>query len=312
MTDTRPQPRQIVATVEDPGPLTLFVDTGRFGWAHLAVPSSGPYDRASFRRANRLVGNYPDNACLEIQLGPFTVRFIEAATVALTGVITTMATSTPSPSSAVPRRDHQRRSYSSETTLSVAAGTIVEIDRFHSGVRGYFAIRGGWSGPTTLGSLSSDTLSGLGPHPLHTAQRLQRGSAIAAVPQDEGRILTLHNKHTVMIDRSPLWSPAAFDWLLSTSWQVSPDSDRIGLRLVPTPSAPASDPPPAPATSHSVPLVRGAVQVPPSGSPVIMGPDHPTTGGYPVAAVVTKSSSDALGQARPGDSVTFKPSPNTG
>jgi allophanate hydrolase subunit 2 len=98
------------------------------------------------------------------------------------------------------------------------------------------------------------------------------------------------------------------DWLsdpatLATSWTVSPDSNRVGVRL--------NGPVLARAASHvgeelpSESLVRGAVQLPPSGQPVIFGPDHPTTGGYPVVAVLTEDASDRLAQCRPGDLVTL-------
>lgn len=303
MTSRKTQPERSVATVDQPGPLTLFVDAGRFGWAHLAVPTAGPYDRTSFERANRLVGNYPEAASLEILMGPLTLHFDSAATFALTGVVTAIDTSVRSNP---PFNQSRQRRYGSETTLTVPAGTIVRINPFRSGVRGYLAIRGGWAAPTTLGSRSSDTLSDLGPQPLHSGQLLRRGAATASLPYDEGRILRPTNEYRVMVDQSPLWSSAAFDWLLSTAWRVSPDSDRIGMRLVPTTPTEAPTPPP---TTVSVPLVRGAVQVPPSGSPVIMGPDHPTTGGYPIAGIITRSSSDALAQARPGDAVTFMPTP---
>jgi allophanate hydrolase subunit 2 len=99
------------------------------------------------------------------------------------------------------------------------------------------------------------------------------------------------------------------DWLadpdtLATTWTVSPDSNRVGVRLIGpvlarTGSRVAEELP-------SEPLVRGAVQLPPSGQPVVFGPDHPTTGGYPVVAVLTGAASDQLSQCRPGDQVLLR------
>jgi allophanate hydrolase subunit 2 len=88
--------------------------------------------------------------------------------------------------------------------------------------------------------------------------------------------------------------------LADLEWTVSPASDRIGVRL----EGPSLRVTPQ---RHSEPLVRGAVQVPPSGQPVIMGPDHPTTGGYPVIGVVADADTDALAQARPGTRVRLTP-----
>jgi allophanate hydrolase subunit 2 len=96
------------------------------------------------------------------------------------------------------------------------------------------------------------------------------------------------------------------DWLadaggLATTWTVSPNSNRVGIRL--TGTVLERSPSRVGAELPSEPLVRGAVQLPPSGQPVIFGPDHPTTGGYPVVAVLTEESSDRLAQCRPGDLV---------
>jgi allophanate hydrolase subunit 2 len=52
-------------------------------------------------------------------------------------------------------------------------------------------------------------------------------------------------------------------------------------------------------------MVPGAVQVPPSGLPVVFGPDHPATGGYPVIGVLTSTARDSLAQVPPGGSVRF-------
>ena len=84
---------------------------------------------------------------------------------------------------------------------------------------------------------------------------------------------------------------------------MRPDSDRVGVRLdgpaLPVPSGAASVP--------SEPMLPGAVQVPPSGLPVVFGPDHPTTGGYPVIAVVTREGLDRLAQAGPGTRLRLVP-----
>ena len=96
------------------------------------------------------------------------------------------------------------------------------------------------------------------------------------------------------------------DWLsnpeaVAVTWTVSPDSNRAGVRLIgPILARTASR---VGAELPSEPLVRGSVQLPPSGQPVIFGPDHPTIGGYPVVAVLTGASSDRLARCRPGDHV---------
>ena len=86
-------------------------------------------------------------------------------------------------------------------------------------------------------------------------------------------------------------------------WRVSPDSDRVATRLEGPRLGRAAGFADTELASEG--LVRGAVQVPAAGAPLVFGPDHPTTGGYPVAMVVDDADLDALAQARPGDAVRF-------
>jgi allophanate hydrolase subunit 2 len=93
---------------------------------------------------------------------------------------------------------------------------------------------------------------------------------------------------------------SALGLLLASEFRVDPRSDRVGTRLA-GPALPRvrddlGD------LGPSCPMVRGAIQVPPSGAPIVMGPDHPTTGGYPVLATVVVASLGALG-ARPAGAV---------
>jgi allophanate hydrolase subunit 2 len=91
-----------------------------------------------------------------------------------------------------------------------------------------------------------------------------------------------------------------------TQWEVSADLDRVGVRLC-GPALARSRPEELPSEG----IVAGAVQVPPSGHPIIFLADHPTTGGYPVIAVVVDADLDRAGQLRPGDRVRFSPIPSS-
>jgi allophanate hydrolase subunit 2 len=96
--------------------------------------------------------------------------------------------------------------------------------------------------------------------------------------------------------------PAAWSALISAEWAVSPDSDRVGLRL--------TGPRLVRAREDELPsegLVPGALQVPPDGAPVLFLADHPVTGGYPVPAVVVTADLPAVAQLRPGDTLRFRP-----
>jgi allophanate hydrolase subunit 2 len=88
--------------------------------------------------------------------------------------------------------------------------------------------------------------------------------------------------------------------LASAPYRISPDSDRVGTRLV----GPAI---PRPADGDgSRPMVRGAIEVPRDGAPIVLGPEHPTTGGYPIVGVVATSDLDRLFAVRLGGIVRFE------
>ncbi len=96
------------------------------------------------------------------------------------------------------------------------------------------------------------------------------------------------------------FASSALDTLLSSTYKLRPDSDRVGTRL----SGPA-----LPRTTRDLatprPLVRGALEVPGDGLPILLGPEHPTTGGYPVLAVVATADLDRMFSIPLGGSVRF-------
>lgn len=305
MSVTDPSAVRVIGEVESPGPLTLVVDAGRHGWAHLAVTGSGAYDRGAYQRANRYVGNPPGAAALEVLLGGVRLRFDSAATVALTGVQAALQVELPG----------TNRALDCESTVTLPADCVLDIPPFQRGLRGYLAIRGGWAADSTLGSRSSDTLSGLGPAHVGAGDPIAIYADTAAFPQhDANTAAFLPRANTdspvpLRLLPGPRSSryPELHEWVLRQQWQVSSASDRIGMRLEPFDRLAAEPQAQVPAfsTAPSEPLVRGAVQVPPDGWPVIMGPDHPTTGGYPVVGVVTEHDCDGLAQLRPGQPVLF-------
>ncbi len=279
----------------------LLVDHGRPGWAHVAVTRAGAYDADAYARANRLVGNVGGSAAVEFVLGPLTVRASGACVVAVAGidaVVTVLAPGGPP------------RTFGTEESIHVAAGAEVAVGPAERGLRGYLTVRGGFDVARVLGSRSRDTLAGLGPAPLRAGDALTIGAAadafpaLARLPRPGHRepATAAHDLLLLPAPRSTTALPMSFAELADRTWTVSPDSDRVGMRLLGDP-LPVDPNPQAP----SEPLVRGAVQVPPDGCPVIMGPDHPTTGGYPVVGVVARSAWGLLAQLRPGDRIRLVP-----
>lgn len=305
-----------------PGPLTLVEDAGRPGRAAIGVSRSGAFDRGALQRANRAVGNPSGAAALEILLGPLALRAAAPTVVAVSGAQAPVR---------IGRGDDEVGDValppdaSRERALALDPGDRIEVGPAADGLRLILAVRGGITqvrrqDPAddelieVLGARSHDTLSGLGPDPLQAGDLLlvgpERGldavpaigDAVPASPAErpDGDAVRI----PVLIGpRAELLGDEAVEALLVTDWTVRPDSDRVGVRLdgpaLPVPSGAASVP--------SEPMLPGAVQVPPSGLPVVFGPDHPTTGGYPVIAVVTRTGLDRLAQAGPGTCLRLVP-----
>ncbi len=276
--------------VVDPGGLTTVQDSGRPGWAHLGVPVSGAADAPSLRLANRLVGNPEDAPALETTLRGPTLRFTRPALVALAGA----------PVDA--RADD--RPLAMHAGEFVAAGEVVHVGLAQAGVRTYLAVRGGVGAERVLGSASTDILTGLGPPPLARGMRLAVGTgrgdwpaaALAPMPPVPPEPVL----RVVPGPREDWFTPDAREKLTGSRWAVTAASNRIGVRLGGGRLERVRR-----GELESEGMLPGALQVPPVGAPILLLTDHPTTGGYPVVAVVVTADLPLAGQLRPGDTVRF-------
>lgn len=266
----------------------LVQDLGRPGLAHLGVSPSGAADRGAFAAANRALGNRPGAAALEI-VGSFAMRAEADRLVAITGAPVSVRLDGVATAARV---------------VAVPSGSVISLGPPRWGWRTYLAIRGGIDVPEVLGSRSTDVLSGLGPAPLREGDRLAVAAAAGPVPTSEPDHRRVGIGALVMLDAAA--GPRAHwladpDELYRRPWRVSALADRVGLRLEGEGLARAVT-----TELPSEGVVTGSVQVPPSGEPVILGPDHPVTGGYPVVAVLTAAACDAVAQLRAGTTVRFR------
>ena len=274
------------------GPSTTVQDLGRPGYAALGVSASGAADAASAGLANRLVGNRPDAACLETTLGGLVLEFREPARVAVTGA--------PGPLSV------SGRAAAVNAPFTVRTGDRLTVGTPEVGLRSYVAVRGGIDVPATLGSRATDVLSGLGPGQLRDGDALPVGTATAGPPPsvDLAPVAALPDADLAVRvlpgPRADWFTDEALATLRTAAFVVTADANRIGVRLTgPELTRSRTGELPSEAT------VAGAIQVPPSGQPVVFLADHPVTGGYPVIAVVRAADLPLLAQARPGQRVTF-------
>ena len=271
------------------GPLALVQDLGRPGMANLGVTRSGAADRRSHALANRLVANPDDRATIEVTFGGLTARVRGGdVAIAVTGADTDPAVN------GIP--------FGTNSIQHIHDGQVISLGPPHSGLRAYVAVRGGIAVEPVLGSCSYDVMSAIGPQPLQPGDVLPVGEHTDDFPElDQAPVASFAAD---LIELAVVPGPRD-DWfkdpdaLVHSDWVASDRSDRVGMRLA------------GPALQHRWPgrqlpsegATRGAIQVPPNGMPVILGPDHPVTGGYPVIGVVTDDDIDRVAQIRPGQHV---------
>ena len=260
---------------------TTVQDRGRIGLAHLGVPNSGAVDRRTHDLVNRLVGNPLGAATIET-MGGLVVEALRPLVVA-------------------------RSTDASRHTL--ATGDRVRVDAPAGAVWAYLSVRGGIDVDPVLGSRSHDTLGNVGPPPLEPNSDLPVG------PDPGSELVADHapgdaHGHHRSDRRLRVWDGPQHDSFVGGShavvgrpWRVATDVSRVGLRLEVGEFAPTSRAQPRMASAG---LIEGAIQVTPSGAPIVMLANHPTTGGYPVIAVVEPDDLPILVQTRPGSTVTFR------
>jgi len=248
--------------------LVTVQDLGRPGHMHEALPRGGALVPELLVAANHAVGNRAGAAALEV-LGRLVVRAEAAITVAT--------------DRGAPR--------------ALAAGEELGVESEPRRVT-YLALRGGVDAPLVLGSRSAQLSAGLG-------ARLRAGDAIAPgvdatsarpatpLPDDDAPIrLVAGPDHDA-------FAAGALAVLCRAPYRILPTSDRVGTRLAGL-AIPRTDAP-----EHSRPMVRGALEVPRDGQPIVLGPEHPTTGGYPVLAVIVHADLGRFFARRLGGAVRF-------
>lgn len=291
-----------------PGLQLLIQDLGRPGFASMGVSAAGAADRTALTAANRLVGNAETAAGLESFGGAVLLRCTGDGVAAVTGATGTITVTAADGTVLTPRLGE---------AFALSDGDELELGPTERGVRRYFAVRGGIAVETALDSSSADTLAGLGPaavdkgttvgvHDPRTAPHLVDPNPTQ--PRDLPRAGETVTLSVALGPREDWFTEAGIETLLSQEWTVTHESDRVGLRLngeVPLERARTGELP-------SEGAVTGALQVPPDGQPVLFGPDHPLTGGYPIIASV--DDVDLAAQLPPGVKLRFttsaRPTPN--
>ncbi len=279
--------------VRRPGVLTTLQDLGRPGRRQLGITPGGAMDPLSLRLANLLVGNPENVATLEMTLHGAELRFDHDALVAICGG--DFATSLDGVE------------LSTQRPFRVGAGSTLSIAGASRGCRAYLAVAGGFEIASTLGGCGTDLRAGFGGL---QGRALRAGDVLRArditVPSVAGGWFLADDwlpdlAGSVMLRALPGEHIDEFERnIFDHAFEVSPQSDRMGLRLRGEPFHRARG-----GELLSTGVMPGTVQIPPDGHPIILAADCQTIGGYPRVAHVITADLPTVGQLRPGDSVRF-------
>jgi antagonist of KipI len=284
--------------VHRPGLFTTIQDLGRYGYQRYGVSVSGAMDRTALRIGNRLVGNPDEEAALEVTLQGPELEFTAGTVIAITG-----ADLSPTIDGAtIPMW----------TAVMIGSGGMLRFGSRRQGSRSYVCVEGGLDVPLVLGSRSTDVRAGIGGHrgrriakedriffrqaPRHAPPRAGRSLAADAWP----RYRAAPALRVILGPQAERFPRTAVEVLLTGSYAVSGESNRMGFRLDGTPIRVRR-----PDDLISDAVAAGAIQVPADQRPILLMADCQTTGGYPkIATVITVDMAQA-GQLAPGDLVRF-------
>jgi biotin-dependent carboxylase-like uncharacterized protein len=289
-----------VFEVLEPGILTTIQDLGRYGFSQFGVPPSGALDPFSSRAANLLVGNGEEEACLETMVMGLKLR-------ALGDVVITVTGGDLSPTL-------NGEPFEMWRTHLLVEGDVIAFKSLRTGCRAYLAVSGGFAVPKIMGSSStylSGRFGGLEGRVLRRGDilcTLDRPSSLDKIglrfPSD---LIPLFEKEVlVRVIPGPQnhhFTEKGFRTFWTTSYQVTPQCDRMGVRLEGPKIERRSD---VEESIISEGLISGAIQVPGDGKPIIILTEL-VTGGYTKIATVISTDLTKVAQLKPGDQVHFEP-----
>lgn len=280
-------------TILSPGPLTTVQDSGRFGALGKGFSPGGAMDMDAMTVANLLVGNAPGVGVLEMTMLGITARFDCETVIALTGA--DMSTRL---------NDRPIARYAS---VAVHPGDVLTMGAASRGMRAYLAVTGGFDLPLVMGSVSTNlkcALGGFQGRKLKTGDELplnQSGAPFlprqVSPPEDYPDCISLR---VLLGPQDDAFTQKGIDTFLGCEYTVTDKADRMGIRL----SGEIIE------SKNGVDILSdgiaaGSVQIPASGTPIIMMADRQTTGGYAKIATVISADLSRAAQARPGTRIRF-------
>lgn len=287
------------------GGLTTVQDAGRYAQGRIGISRAGALDRLALTVGNRLLGNPPDAAALEILLPPFRLQVDATTDIAVTGAGGRLFVG------------DKRLAPWSRITLN--AGEALTLEPPLVGQAIYVCVSGGIPVPEVLGSRSTDLKFAFGGHegrPLASGDRFEVPASTVplrpctvAPPEMATRLVSAERD---VDSATVLRFLPGMEWerlgeerqrrMIESEWRVSRQSNRIGFRLEGEPM-----PFEQPIEMLSYGVLPGLIQLPPAGEPIVLLRDAQTVGGYPRLGVVIEQELRRLAQTPAGQRVRFQP-----
>jgi biotin-dependent carboxylase-like uncharacterized protein len=280
-----------------PGIHSTLQDLGRSNQYHIGIPFSGSMDKRNYLIGNKLVGNKLKEASLEFAYqGPL----IKLKLGKVTGVITGNVTFN------ILRKNSKIEKGSCYKTFELKDGDQLDIISTNKSVYGYFSIKNGFTGEYIWGSCSVNTKAKIGSNDGEKFGVNQKIYINKNESLSESNKIDYFNSKIEFIrvlkgTNFNFFSEKAKQIFFSKEFIVSKLTDRMGMRLEVQKIENIAE-----ANIKSEGLIKGVIQVPPDGNPIIMLSDHGTIGGYPKIAIVISADYDRLTQLTPGSKIKFK------
>ena len=275
---------------------TTFQDKGRNNLYHIGIPFSGSMDNRNYLLANKLVGNKLDLPVIEFAYqGPLLKYSGDKINIAITGDVIFE----------IRKKDNKIEGNCYES-YQLENGDEIDILSTNKSVYGYFAVSGEFNLKLQWGSCSINTKANIGSN---EGKKLDEGQKINIsklnLNQEKKKINYFNSKveniRVIKGTNFNYFSKEGIKNFFEKEFTVSKLSDRMGMRL----EGPKIENIVSP-NIKSEGLLKGVIQVPPDGNPIIMLSDHGTIGGYPKIGVVVSADYDRLVQISSGSKIKFK------
>ncbi|WP_444920954.1 biotin-dependent carboxyltransferase family protein [Microbulbifer sp. CnH-101-G] len=279
---------------------TSIQDCGRPGLMHYGIPQGGAADLLSMKLANLLLGNILNNPVLEITLTGPLIKFDCDVSIAITGA-----------QFKVLLNNNPIESYK---VIQIKSGDILEFSHLMSGARAYIGLSATISAPQILNSVSTHLISGFGGHKNGAIKQGERvhleNTRIAKEAHLEREFIPNYRLRPLIRvvhgSESQRFTQSALDNFFSTTFQVSAQSNRMGIRLSPSIMSDSERLKDISGEMVSSGLYPGSIQIPNNGEPIISFIEGQTIGGYPRLAHVIRADLHRLGQLKAQDKINFQ------